>query len=396
MFSRWRQLRLYTFTLIWKILISIKVSNPFINNSWFVNPTYYKNVEHTMDIYPEYVELLSKAQNISTFFWVNSTSVISNMSKILNEANKKSMDHNTSFLVQFVIYDIPNRDCSEDDSNGDFICENETCNQAIDNYKSQFIDPISHQLERFPNLTIILVIEPHALYNIAINSDMQKCADSRQAYITGIAYALEKFASIKAENIYCYIAAGNGAVLGSQDLMDKFVPIVKKVLNISGGSNTTHGFATNIGSYQPLYNVTSDLDPCALERFGIVSINEAIYIQFMDLQMNNAGIRGMYYITDTSQNGRIESMEPPPCNRVVCNDYQTGMHYKPSDNTSSTEIPEIINAFVWISVPGVSQGGSGSGLDFCSDPNAIKPSPDKGEWFPQYFLSMCENAKPEL
>ena len=210
----------------------------------------------------------------------------------------------------------------------------------------------------------------------------------------GIAYAIQQYSVLK--NVWVYLAAGNGAQLGAQQNMKQFVNLVQSILYIAGGYDFIHGFATNIGTYQPLSNVSDDRDPCDLKAQDNTCYNEARYIQFMDLQLTNAGILGMNYITDTSRNGNVENMSPPPCDRMVCNDKQTGIHYIPTVNTTSTGIGEIINAFVWIAVPGISEGSSAASDTFYSDPNAISPAPPKGNWFPKYFLSMCQHAHPSL
>ena len=131
---------------------------------------------------------------------------------------------------------------------------------------------------------------------------------------------------------------------------------------ILGGVNTVRGFASNTANYQPLGSISSISDPCKLREYYNDCVNEAIYINYMNQEMETQGITEKGYITDTSRNGvpdcrkaQSESCGDPCCE--WCNIANSGFGIKPTTNTSSTGL-SIIDAFVWAKVPGESDGTS--------------------------------------
>jgi len=56
--------------------------------------------------------------------------------------------------------------------------------------------------------------------------------------------------------------------------------------------------------------------------------------------------------------------------------------------------------FFWLKVPGESDGTSDTSsprFDFhCRSQDSVVPAPEAGQWFADYFVSLCENAKPPL
>ena len=195
------------------------------------------------------------------------------------------------------------RDCDALASNGEITCSDNTCAAGIQEYETQYIDPIYQILQKYNNnnLRLVLLIEPDSLPNLATNLDNPTCQQAQIAYETGIAYAVKTFS--QQSNIYQYIDAAHGGWLGWPNNMQKFVTIVQSVLQNAGGSNSVRGFASNTANYQPLGSLTSTSDPCNLESQGNDCINEAIYIQNLNEAFQTAGMTGYGYITDTSRNG---------------------------------------------------------------------------------------------
>merc|ERR1712194_971147 len=45
-------------------------------------------------------------------------------------------------VVMFVVYDLPNRDCDAGASNGEINCEDSTCTEGLNTYKTQYVGKV--------------------------------------------------------------------------------------------------------------------------------------------------------------------------------------------------------------------------------------------------------------
>jgi len=81
-----------------------------------------------------------------------------------------------------VIYDLPNRDCDALASNGEILCENSRCEAGLQKYKTEYVDPIVEIFSRHTDMTIIAIIEPDSLPNLATNMGVSKCQEAEFAY----------------------------------------------------------------------------------------------------------------------------------------------------------------------------------------------------------------------
>jgi cellulose 1,4-beta-cellobiosidase len=68
-----------------------------------------------------------------------------------------------------VVYDLPNRDCSANASNGEILCEDSQCKNGLGKYKREYIDAIVEVLKKYNSVTVIAIIEPDSLPNLATN-----------------------------------------------------------------------------------------------------------------------------------------------------------------------------------------------------------------------------------
>jgi cellulose 1,4-beta-cellobiosidase len=78
-------------------------------------------------------------------------------------------------VVMFVVYDLPNRDCSAGSSNGEIMCEDSGCSKGLETYKTQYVDKVVAEFKKYPNVPIVAIIEPDSLPNLATNMNYQKC-----------------------------------------------------------------------------------------------------------------------------------------------------------------------------------------------------------------------------
>jgi endoglucanase len=125
---------------------------------------------------------------------------------------------------------------------------------------------------------------------------------------------------------------------------------------------------------------------------------------------NTAGINSRYelilgsveptthFIVDTSRNGQGPWTPPAgiyPDAQDWCNPPARGLGMRPTTNTAHP----LVDAYVWIKVPGESDGqcnrGLGSG-DNVVDPIWGQVDPDAGVWFPEQALDLANRANPPL
>lgn len=105
--------------------------------------------------------------------------------------------------MPFVIYNLPDRDCSAKASDGEFHLDQDGFNK----YKA-WADKISKLVSKwkYAGLDFTVVLEPDSLANIVTNLSVEKCTGAQDAYKEGIAYTITKF---QQKNVALYIDAAH-------------------------------------------------------------------------------------------------------------------------------------------------------------------------------------------
>ena len=216
---------------------SQSAGNPYLGKTVYIQQAYVDEVQTSIDAHPSQASLLKKFQQVPVFYWIDSMARIANLSIVLDGAVAQAQKTGDKMLVQIIIYDIPDRDCSAAASNGEITCKNSTCTQGIQTYQTQYIDPIMNILKQsnYSELTIVALIEPDSLPNLATNMNVQKCQQAQTAYMTCIPYAIQQLATLP--NVVQYVDAAHGGWLGWPDNMQKFTQIIKTVLTSAGICN---------------------------------------------------------------------------------------------------------------------------------------------------------------
>jgi len=127
---------------------------------------------------------MRSTEHIGAANWIDSMSKISSVEPILMAARANG------HLPMFVIYDLPNRDCDALASNGEIKCENSSCSQGLNTYKTQYVDPIVALFKKYSDVPVVAVIEPDSLPNLATNMGNPKCQQAEKAYKEGVSYTL--------------------------------------------------------------------------------------------------------------------------------------------------------------------------------------------------------------
>ena len=363
-------------------------SNPFLGKTIYSNPVFTGNVKKTETDNPSVAALLASTEQIGAANWIDSMAKISTIEPILQGA--KANGH----IPMFVIYDLPNRDCSALASNGEILCEDNSCAQGLNTYKTQYVDKVIEVFKKYPDVPAVAIIEPDSLPNLATNMSDQKCSQGASAYKAGVAYTLQQVAALG--NVTSYLDVGHGGWLGWDNNLDLVWPIFSEVLQNAGGNSTIRGFVTNTANYQPLGSMSNTADPCNLKSQYNFAIDEVHFIDLLDKKFSQHGMSGMHYITDTSRNGVTN--ERRDCANW-CNIQGAGLGRRPTTDVSDLGLNNL-DALVWVKTPGESDGTSNTSAkrhdQHCNSQDSHIPSPEAGQWAEDFFVMLAQNANPPL
>ncbi|TPX35211.1 hypothetical protein SmJEL517_g02345 [Synchytrium microbalum] len=372
--------------------MSTSLGNPFANTLQYVNPSYGALVNQSISLHSDNstrVALYQKVATYPTFVWIPSLASISTISRHLSNAATQA--NGMPIVVSFVIYNIPGRDCSALASVGQIPPG------ALDQYKTQYIDPVFAQLAlKQPNINLVLIIEPDALPNLIANN----CTASA-TYPSAIAYAVSRFSALP--NTSIYLDVGSGAWLGGQVLTQgKIAPVILSVMVLATAINpnaSIRGFSSNLANFNPF----NGNGACPAKQYcplvkgaynGNRGIDENVYTSTLNVALAAVGLPTRWLV-DTSRSGQIGV-------RTFlgswCNIQGAGLGDRPTSNPASQ-----VDAFVWVKPPGNSDGASsGAGVDpHCVPTNpvgidALGGAPAAGAWFDGHFAMLTDNASPPV
>jgi len=310
--------------------VSAATGNPFQGSDYYVNPDFDDEVNATIKKYPQYEAKMRKVAQTSAAYWIDTIARIPNASKVLDGAHAQQQKTGKKTLTTFIVYDLPNRDCAAAASNGELLCADSACTDALNTYKTKYVDPIVAMFKKYPDQPIVAIVEPDSLGNMATNMNIGKCSQAENAYYTGIAYSIQQLSMLP--NVYIYLDACHGGWLGWDDNRNKIAQVFSKVLTMAGGVDKIRGFATNTANYQPLGSLSSTADPCNLQSQYNKAINEVVYVNLLSQTLASAGIRDKGYIIDTGRNG-VTNMRKDCSN--WCNINHAGLGIRPTSDTAS-------------------------------------------------------------
>jgi len=427
------------------------VENPFSGATGYVNPNWKaKAMAETGG---------SRIANQPTAVWLDRIAAIAGSSSSMGlrahmdaAVTQDAANGSTPLYAEFVIYDLPNRDCSALASNGELLI----ANNGLSRYKTEYIDPIASILSdpKYAAIRVVLVIEPDSLPNLLTNLSFAKCSEAQStgAYIQGVQYALNKFHAIS--NVYNYIDAAHHAWLGWDSNFNPFVQQITTVANgTTSGKASVDGLITNTANtsatIEPYFNINTTVGGTSVRQSKWVHwnfyVDEQSYAQALRTAFIAQGFSsGLGMLIDTSRNGWGNCVQTPCAtgtgtgtNRPTaaststvldtfvnasrvdrrihagnwCNQSGAGLGFRPTAAPAAG-----LDAYVWIKPPGESDGSStaipndeGKGFDRMCDPTytgnslngnsltgALPNSPLAGQWFSAQFQQLMANAYPAL
>ncbi|CAI5971313.1 unnamed protein product [Closterium sp. NIES-65] len=382
--------------------------NPYTGVQQYLNPEYKASVEAAMRAAtPGDAPFFASVAEHPTAVWLDTMAKLDAIQGHLDAAAAQAGGN--PILVQFVIYDLPGRDCKAWSSNG------EIPKGGLDTYKAKYIDVAVARLKnKAANVRLSLVIEPDSLPNIATNMGTNRCdATTEQEYMEGVAYAIAELSQIPDTTLY--LDSGFGGWLGWPEVMKRVMAVYMKVLARARQIRENakiRGFASNVANYSPLF--ASD-DGCpASEKCPLAQnpstgemnydwnpcIDENRFTARLNAFLGAAGLPTRW-IVDTSRSGvagirtRWGSW---------CNVKNAGIGECPQADPA--DAPQI-DAVVWIKPPGESDGHAKEipeplPVDRECDPmdplglDALADAPRAGQWFQEQFAMLVRNANPPM
>ncbi|KAL4938817.1 putative 1,4-beta-D-glucan cellobiohydrolase C [Aspergillus oleicola] len=358
--------------------------NPFSGYQLYVNP-YYSSEVHSIAI-PSLTGTLSSlaaaataAAEVPSFVWLDVAAKVPTMGDYLADIQSKNIAGASPPIAgQFVVYDLPDRDCAALASNGEYsIADN-----GIEHYKA-YIDLIREILLEYSDVQTILVIEPDSLANLVTNLNVAKCANAQSAYLECTNYALTQ---LNLPNVDMYLDAGHAGWLGWSANLQPAANLYASIYRDAGSPASVRGLATNVANY----NAWS-IDTCPSYTQGNTVCDEERYVNAIAPLLTAQGFNA-HFIVDTGRNGK------QPTGQQAwgdwCNVINTGFGERPTTSTGDA----LVDAFVWIKPGGESDGTSDSSATrydaHCGYSDALQPAPEAGTWFQAYFVQLLTNANP--
>jgi cellulose 1,4-beta-cellobiosidase len=405
------------------------VDNPYVGGKGYVNPEWSDQAG---------ADGGSAIANQPTAVWLDRIAAINGVNGGMGlRAHLDAALAQGATYAQFVIYDLPGRDCSALASNG------ELGPTEIGRYQTDYIDPIATIMgdAKYANLNIIAIIEPDSLPNLVTNTNgsagaTPECDTMLQNgnYVKGVQYALNKLHAIP--NVYNYIDAAHHGWLGWDS---NFAPSATLLANVAKGTTagvaSVDGFITNTANYSALnepYLTVNDQTRQSKWIDWNQYIDESTYATAFRGQLVSDGFASnIGMLIDTSRNGWGGPNRPTKpststdINTFVnesrvdrrphagdwCNQSGAGIGARPTAAPAAGT-----DAYVWVKPPGESDGSSksipndeGKGFDQMCDPNyggnprngngptgALPDAPLSGHWFSAQFHQLLQNAYPPL
>ncbi|KAI0319516.1 cellobiohydrolase II [Amylostereum chailletii] len=354
--------------------------NPYTGHEIFLSPPYASKVQAAADISNATLAASAlKVASIPTFIWFDSVASVPTLGEYLGNALALAASSGQKSLVQIVVYNLPDRDCSANSSNGELSI----ADGGAEKYRG-FIDGLVEQIVQFPDVRVVAIIEPDSLANLVTNLKVEKCANAQSIYLSSVTYALKQLAAV---GVYMYMDAGHAGWLGWPSNLDPAATLFAQVYSDAGKSPFIRGLSTNVANYNALSAASPD--PIA---DGNPNYDELHYINALAPKLADAGFSAQF-IVDQGRSG-VQNIRQSWSH--FCNVKGAGFGTRPTTNTNSS----LIDAIVWAKPGGECDGTSNSSAprydSRCSLDDALQPAPEAGTWFQAYFEQLVSNANPPL
>ncbi|AFH92305.1 glycoside hydrolase family 6 protein [Providencia stuartii] len=267
---------------------------------------------------PRALAIRAKIASVPTAIWLskiheNETELAQQITSYISQADKQKTQ------LMFVLYALPNRDCS-----GQASASNTTNSQKYRTWINQLTKTIS-------NTKLTIILEPDALADMSCLTPLQ-----RKDRTDLLKYAVTQF-KIKSPNAHVYLDAGNMKWQPAKTMAEQL---------IAAGIKDASGFSLNISNYyatEPTIKYGEDINRFLMALIGIKS----------------------NMIIDTSRNGH----GAPALPNQWCNPLGRKIGEGPKDISATVKT-------AWIKPPGESDGDFSPTANCHGGPKAGVFSPD--------------------
>ncbi|EEB92206.1 hypothetical protein MPER_09318 [Moniliophthora perniciosa FA553] len=328
--------------------------NPYTGYTIYLSPYYADEIDAAAAKItdPTLKVQALKVKEIPTFIWFDTTAKLSTLEPYLKDASAKGKAEGKKYLLQIVVYTLPERDCAALASNGELSIDN-----GGEVKSREYIDTMVATIKKYPDVRVVAVVEPDSLANLVTNLNVQKCSKAQTIYKTSTQYALKQ---LDTAGVYMYLDAGHAGWLGWPANLTPTAQLFQQVWQDAGSPKFVRGLATNVANFNALRAASPD--PVTSQN---PNYDEIHYIE------GRAG----------QQNLRKEWGD-------WCNVKGAGFGTRPTTNTGSS----LIDSIVW-----VKPGGESARFDAkCVSASSHVPAPEAGTWFQEYFEALVRNANPAL
>jgi cellulose 1,4-beta-cellobiosidase len=404
------------------------VGNPFAGGKGYVNPEWSAEAKGDGG---------TAVANQPTAVWLDRIAAINGVNGGMGlRAHLDAALAQGASYAQFVIYDLPGRDCAALASNG------ELGPNDIGRYQTEYIDPIAAIMAdpKYANLKIITYIEPDSLPNLVTNvsgnTATSECQTMQQNgnYVKGVQYALNKLHAIS--NVYTYIDAAHHGWLGWDSNFNPAAQLFATVAKgTTAGVNSVDGFVINTANYSPTTEPYLPVNDQTRQSKWVdwnYYVDESSFGAAFRQQLVADGFPSrLGMVIDTSRNGwggsnrptgpstasdintqvNAERVDRRPHVGDWCNQSGAGLGARPAAAPATG-----FDAYAWVKPPGESDGSSsaisndeGKGFDRMCDPTyggnalngnspsgALANAPLSGHWFSAQFHQLLQNAYPAV
>lgn len=355
--------------------------NPFAGYNIYLSPVYAAEVQAAAALITDPTQksnALSVA-NIPTFIWFDQVAKVPDLGTYLAAAQTLQNSSGQKYIVQIVVYDLPDRDCAAAASNGEFTIAD---NGQADYFN--YIDQIVAQIKLYPNVRVVAVIEPDSLANLVTNLSVAECAAAQTTYLACVTYAMQQLNTV---GVYMYLDAGHAGWLGWPANLSPAANLFASLYKGAGSPQFVRGLATNVANY----NAISVTTPDPITQ-GNPNYDELLYITALAPMLTSQNFPA-HFIIDQGRSG-VQDIRSAWGD--WCNVKGAGFGIRPTTSTVSS----LIDSVVWVKPGGECDGTSNSSApryDYhCSLSDADQPSPQAGTWFQEYFATLVANAVPPL
>ncbi|TVY39563.1 1,4-beta-D-glucan cellobiohydrolase [Lachnellula subtilissima] len=313
--------------------------NPFLGKNYFANSYYAGELNQTVSAFLAKNDSLNAArtrtvQNTGTFVWITSVAGLSNIKTTIDAARTEQQRTRKQQIVQLVLYDLPDRDCSGGQSGGEFS----SVNDGLNLYKKTFVDPYAAALKAAWDLT-----SPSSWSQIVWETSSRTRT---------------------------YLSAQTPPQPAAE-----FAKVVSLAQNLTMGGAQIRGFSTDVSNFNPYI-----ADPRANYTEYSNAYDELHYAEVLAPHLANNSLPA-HFIIDQGRSGlqNTRATWGEWCN------VEAGFGTPPTTDTNST----VVDSIVWAKPGGESDGACGPTIDGVGAPNA-------GLWWEAYVEELVKNADPPI